>query len=73
MPYRRLTAALISGVLAASGLAACNGDRESRDPSNPGDIPAGGGNTVETNPTTLESTTKTEQQVTQPDSSVTTP
>lgn len=73
MPYRRLTAALLAGAFAAAGLSACNGDRESRNQSNPGDIPAGGGNTVETNPTTLQATTKTEQQVTQPDSSVTTP
>ena len=70
MSPRRLIAALLAGVLAAGGLSAC---RESRDRSNPGDVPAKTDATVETNPTTLGATTKTEQTVTQPPSGVTTP
>ena len=69
MRFASVTAALTAGVLAASGLAACNGDRESREQSNPGDIPAGGGNTnLNTNPTTLGSTAPKEETVTQEES-----
>lgn len=72
MALPRLTAALAAGVLAASGLAACEGDRESRNKSNPGDVPQGN-NTVETNPTTLGSTAPNEETVTQEESAPTDP
>ena len=72
MTRARLLAALLAGTLAASGLVACT-DRNNESRSNDGDVPSGTGNTVETNPTTLQATTKTEEQVTQPQRGVTAP
>ena len=61
MPRLRTAAALASIALAGAGLASCS-DRESENKGNKGDQPSG---TVQTNPSTLQSTGTVETTTTQ--------